>query len=135
MFGAIAFGPSVLGSAGSNAAAGALPTSGTSLSWTVLPTRNVCGVRRKHASAVRLFDFDFARLPEIEDGDVITSAELSQERIAGSGELTLGEITITGAKVKFAIADGTAWAMHRITCVVETALGRSLVAIAHLHIH
>ncbi|HMJ91680.1 MAG TPA: hypothetical protein VK530_17795 [Candidatus Acidoferrum sp.] len=136
MFGAVLSGAALFGAAGGIAAASTLPTTGTSISWTVLPARNICGVRRKFSGAIRLFDFDFARLEEIGDGDAIASAEISQARLSGAGELTLGDVAIVnGAKVKFAIAEGTAWSMHRLTCVAETALGRTLIGVGHLFIN
>jgi hypothetical protein len=92
-------------------------------------------ILKKFSAEVRLFDFDFSKMPEIVAGDTLSGALLEQSAASGAGAVALSAPAIDGAKVKFTISAGTPGALYRIVCTVTTLAGRTLVGVGDLQVN
>jgi hypothetical protein len=79
----------------------------------------------KQPSESRIYTFRFKRL--IPPGESIaTILSVSQERIDGEGDVTLGQQTFDGADAQIRISGGTDGALHKLTCIVRDTAGNEL---------
>ena len=67
------------------------------------------------------YEIDFTNL--IPTGDSLSSVTSVTATPSGSGDLTLGYVTISGTKVQFLVEGGIEGTMYRIDAVVVTAAG------------
>lgn len=78
----------------------------------------------KYVAEDRVYDFDFALMPEIAGGQTIATVVSFSATPTG---LTFGTPAISGTKVLCQITGGTADVVYTVTCVITTSGGRTLV--------
>lgn len=92
-------------------------------------------ILNKHPDETRLYDFDFSAEPEIVALDTLaTVTSVTATRVNGSGTLTLSSGIISGARVQFTIAGGTAGDDFTIECIAVTAASRVMVGCGKLEV-
>jgi hypothetical protein len=90
---------------------------------------NGMGVIVKRPLEADDFGFDFLRRPRIVAGDTVASVvSITATRLSGSGSLTIGSPSVSGAIVTVRISGGTDGDRYRIECTVLTTQGATLVS-------
>jgi hypothetical protein len=88
----------------------------------------------KYAPEKRRYTFDFTLQEEILAGEILTSATITQERISGTGTLTIGTPTVTDKTISAFVEGGEELDVFHLKCLGVTGAGSKPFICARLKI-